>query len=228
MQSAPGVCKVAGPARPSRSHQPLLCTLRTSRPFSGSSDRSQVVMPCARCARVRKVARPDPPGQVTSVALVGFVDVATIFQGAETIKCGHGVYKVALEPTKPSAGSPHQVAEKPPSTPRRAGRNSDDLPAAPRARWANLTGCAGIDRSRLRLPVPAVGARLAHGTSTCRISRPAVITSRNWATSTSMSRWSAGPRIRRPAPRSARRPRTPRNGTRSPSSSTAARPWSSR
>src|SRR5580700_3400464 len=35
-----------------------------------------------------------PPSQVTSVTPVGFVDVATTFQGAETIKCGHGVYKV--------------------------------------------------------------------------------------------------------------------------------------
>jgi hypothetical protein len=34
------------------------------------------------------------PLSVTPVTPVGFVDAVTIFQGAETIKCGHGVYKV--------------------------------------------------------------------------------------------------------------------------------------
>ncbi|HJZ06884.1 MAG TPA: hypothetical protein VJ283_02295, partial [Trebonia sp.] len=44
--------------------------------------------------------------QVTSVTPVGFVDVATTFQGAETIKCGHGVYKVGwrLQSRRHAAG----------------------------------------------------------------------------------------------------------------------------
>jgi hypothetical protein len=55
---------------------------------------------------VRKVARPDPPSQGTSVTPVGFVDVATTFQGAETIECGHGVYKVgwSLQSRRHAAG----------------------------------------------------------------------------------------------------------------------------
>ena len=64
LQSARG-CKVRHPAardaaraRPRLSHPSLLLTLRTSRPLSEPNDRSQLVIPCVKCARVRKVARP--------------------------------------------------------------------------------------------------------------------------------------------------------------------------
>jgi hypothetical protein len=55
---------------------------------------------------VRKVARPDPPSQVTSVTLAGFVDVVTIFQGAETVKCGHGVNKAGWSQQSRPLGAP--------------------------------------------------------------------------------------------------------------------------
>src|SRR5436305_973416 len=58
------------------------------------------------------------------------------------------------------------------------------------------------------------------GTSTCRISPPAAITSPNLTTSTSTSRWSAGRQIPFPL-RARRRKRTGRSGTRSASYSTA-------
>jgi hypothetical protein len=82
------------PPKSRQSHQPLPRTLQPRRPFPGPSDRSQVVTPYAKWRPVCISRGPGRPCLITSVTPVGFVDVATTFQGAETIKCGHGVYKV--------------------------------------------------------------------------------------------------------------------------------------
>jgi len=74
---------------------------------------------------------------ITSVTPVGFIDVATTFQGAETIKCGYGVYKVgwSLQSRRHAAG-PEGTAMTCPLPGVRDG-----------LAWLG----AGIDRSRLWL-----------------------------------------------------------------------------